>query len=231
MHFREEEELSMPRLEAAVDTARECGYAAVSSNDHFVFQRPWLDGLTALASMIERSGEMKLATTIALAPLRGPVPLAKTLAAIDLLSGGRMIAAVGPGSTERDYEVVGVPFEERWKRLDESIALLRALLRGEEIPDTRHYPMPPETELTPLPQQAEGVPIWIGSWGSPAGLARVARLGDGWLASAYNTTPERFEAGRADVARRLEERGREAEGFPNALATMWTWVSADRAEG
>jgi alkanesulfonate monooxygenase SsuD/methylene tetrahydromethanopterin reductase-like flavin-dependent oxidoreductase (luciferase family) len=55
-------------------------------------------------------------------------------------------------------------------------------------------------------------------------------LGDGWLASAYNTTPERFSAARARLARALAERGRDADGFPNALATMWTWISDDRAE-
>jgi alkanesulfonate monooxygenase SsuD/methylene tetrahydromethanopterin reductase-like flavin-dependent oxidoreductase (luciferase family) len=206
MQFRDEE-LSMRRLEATVDTARECGFAAISANDHFVFQTPWLDGLTALASMVERSGEMQLATTIALAVLRGPVPLAKALVALDLLSEGRVIAAVGPGSSQRDYELFGIPFEERWKRLDEAVAALRELIQGDE--------------LEPGPWQRDGIPIWIGSWGSRAGLARVARLADGWLASAYNTTPDGFATARTALP----------DGFPNALATMWTWVSEDQAEG
>ena len=147
-----EEPLSLRRLEGAVDTARDCGFAAVSANDHFVFQTPWLDGLTALASVIERSGKMALATTVSLAVLRGPVPLAKALAAIDVLSGGRLVAAVGPGSSERDYRVLGIPFEERWKRFDEAIAVLRALLKGEPLPDQpRYYPVPPDLELAPRP--------------------------------------------------------------------------------
>jgi alkanesulfonate monooxygenase SsuD/methylene tetrahydromethanopterin reductase-like flavin-dependent oxidoreductase (luciferase family) len=214
-----EEPLSLQRLEKAVDAARECGFAAVSANDHFVFQTPWLDGPTALASMIERSGEMMLATTVSLAVLRGPVPLAKALVAIDILSGGRLIAGVGPGSSARDYEALGVSFEERWKRFDEALAVLRPLLKAERVGDLA---------LAPAPERE--IPLWIGSWGSKAGLARVARAGDGWLASAYNTTPERFAAARADLARELEDRGREAESFPNGLATMWTWVSQDRAE-
>jgi alkanesulfonate monooxygenase SsuD/methylene tetrahydromethanopterin reductase-like flavin-dependent oxidoreductase (luciferase family) len=213
-----EELLSLQRLQATVDTARDCGFAAVAANDHFVFQTPWLDGPTALASMIERSGEMALATTISLAVLRGPVPLAKALAAIDVLSEGRLVAALGPGSSERDYQVLGVPFEERWKRFDKAIAQLRALLKA-------------DSDLMPGPWRADGVPLWIGSWGSRAGLARVARAGDGWLASAYNTTPERFAAARTDLAQALEDRGRDAAAFPNALATMWTWVSKDHAEG
>jgi alkanesulfonate monooxygenase SsuD/methylene tetrahydromethanopterin reductase-like flavin-dependent oxidoreductase (luciferase family) len=57
-----------------------------------LFQAPWLDGPTALAAVLDRSGDMELATTLALVALRGPVPSAKTLAALDVLSGGRVIA-------------------------------------------------------------------------------------------------------------------------------------------
>jgi alkanesulfonate monooxygenase SsuD/methylene tetrahydromethanopterin reductase-like flavin-dependent oxidoreductase (luciferase family) len=227
-----EERLSLGRLETAVDAARECGFAAVSANDHFVFRTPWLDGPTALASMIERSGRLTLATTVSLAVLRGPVPLAKALAAIDILSDGRLIAALGPGSSQHDYDALGVSFDERWTRFDEALAVLRALLERESSPeDARYYRVPFDLELAPRPRRPGGIPLWVGSWGSRAGLARVARAGDGWLASAYNTTPERFSAARARLARELEDRGREADGFPNALATMWTWVSKDRAEG
>jgi alkanesulfonate monooxygenase SsuD/methylene tetrahydromethanopterin reductase-like flavin-dependent oxidoreductase (luciferase family) len=226
-----DEALSLRRLQATVDAARDCGFAAVSANDHFVFQTPWLDGPTALASVIERSGEMALATTVSLAVVRGPISVAKALAAIDVLSEGRLVAALGPGSSERDYAVAGIPFEERWKRFDEAVAVLRALLRREPMPvEPRYYPMPSDVELAPQPWRRDGIPLWIGSWGSNAGIARVARAGDGWLASAYNTTPERFATARTALTRALEERGRAADGFPNALATMWTWVASDRAQ-
>jgi alkanesulfonate monooxygenase SsuD/methylene tetrahydromethanopterin reductase-like flavin-dependent oxidoreductase (luciferase family) len=214
-----DEPLSLARVRRVVDTARECGFAAVSANDHFVFRTAWLDGPTALASVIEASGEMGLATTVALSALRGPVALAKSLAAIDILSGGRLIAGVGPGSSQRDYDAVGVPFDERWKRFEESVVLLRALLAGAPVPEGRFHRLPAELVLAPAP--ARPVPVWVGSWGSAAGLARVTRIADGWLASAYNTTPERFAAARERLA----------DGFPNALATMWTWVAEDRAEG
>src|SRR5215207_6538541 len=116
-----DEPLSLERLQATVDVARDCGFSAVSANDHLVFQTPWLDGPTAIASMIERSGEMTLATTVSLAVLRGPVPLAKMLAALDVLSEGRAIAGVGPGSSHRDYELLGVSFDERWERFDDAL--------------------------------------------------------------------------------------------------------------
>jgi alkanesulfonate monooxygenase SsuD/methylene tetrahydromethanopterin reductase-like flavin-dependent oxidoreductase (luciferase family) len=199
-----DEPLSLRRLQAAADAARDGGFAAISANDHLFFATPWLDGPTALASVIERSGQMELATTIALVVMRGAVPLAKTLTALDVMSGGRVVAGVGPGSSARDYEAAGIPFDERWKRFEEAVVSLRAAF----------------SEVAPAPARAGGIPIWIGSWGSPAGLRRVARLADGWLASAYNTTPERFAAGRAELP----------DGFPNALSTMWTWVTEDRAE-
>jgi alkanesulfonate monooxygenase SsuD/methylene tetrahydromethanopterin reductase-like flavin-dependent oxidoreductase (luciferase family) len=228
MEFRGEGQ-SRSRVTDAVDAARECGFDAVSANDHLVFSTPWLDGLTALASVIERSGEMTLATTISLAAVRGPVPLAKALAALDLLSDGRVIAGVGPGSSEGDYKAMGIRFEERWKRFEEAVVALRALLRGELPAEAAHFSLPGE-HLAPSPHQEDGIPIWIGSWGSDAGLARVARLADGWLASAYNTTPSRFATARESLAQKLRERGGDPRGFPNALVTMWTWVTEDRAD-
>ena len=133
----------------------------------------------ALASMIERSGEMALATTVSLAVLRGPVPLAKTLAAIDVLSEGRLIAALGPGSSKRDYDALGMPFEERWKRFDEAIAVLRALLKGEPMPEqARHYPLPPDVELAPGPRHSGA-----SRFGSEAGARRR-----GWLESRGRAT-------------------------------------------
>jgi alkanesulfonate monooxygenase SsuD/methylene tetrahydromethanopterin reductase-like flavin-dependent oxidoreductase (luciferase family) len=219
MEFGDEGQ-SLARLTRAVDAARECSYAAVSANDHFLFQRPWLDGPTALAAVVDRSGAMELATTVSLVALRGPVPLAKTLAALDLLSDGRVIAGVGPGSSERDYEAIGVPYEERWKRFDEATAILRALLR-DELPDS---------QLAPAPRRSGGIPLWIGSWGSAAGLRRVARLGDGWFASAYNTNPERFKAAKESLSEELHARGRDPGSFPRALVTMWTWITTDARE-
>src|SRR5439155_13302913 len=81
----------------------------------------------------------------------------------------------------------------------------------------------------PRPARPEGPPIWIGSWGSEAGLRRVARLGDAWLASAYNTTPDLMRVGRESLRSLLEKAGREANQFPVALATMWTYVTRDKA--
>src|SRR5215204_2849180 len=172
MEFGDEGQ-SLPRLTRAVDAARDCGLAAVSANDHFLFGTPWLDGPTALAAIVERSGAMQLATTVSLVSLRGPVQLAKTLAALDLLSNGRVVAGVGPGSSKRDYDAVGVPYEERWERFEEATAILRSLLRGDPAPEPRRHYALPGPHLAPAPRRPGGIPLWIGSWGSKAGLRRV----------------------------------------------------------
>src|SRR3954454_24187357 len=94
---------SLNHLTAYTETAAQLGFSALSTNDHMVFSVPWLDGPVALAAGMEHTGDMTLATTVALAVVRGPVPVAKTLGAIDRLSGGRLVAAVGPGSSRDDY--------------------------------------------------------------------------------------------------------------------------------
>ena len=140
------------------------------------------------------------------------------------------MAGLGPGSSKNDYDALGIPFEERWKRFDEAVAILGGLVGGRPFPPTTRYYQPPQESLTPRPRQSGGIPLWIGSWGSGAGLRRVARLADGWLASAYNTTPKRFAAARAQLAAELRARGKSPDGFPNALATMWTWVTESQPE-
>ncbi|MBM2810837.1 MAG: Bac luciferase protein [Chloroflexi bacterium] len=194
-----------------------------------MFARPWLDGLTALTAVLARSGEMKLATTVAVPVLRGPAATAKILAAIDVLSNGRLVVGVGPGSSARDYEVVGVPWDDRWKRLDESVLLLRALWRDDDEGFQGNYYSTAGIKMAPVPIQRPGPPIWIGSWGSGAGLRRVARLADGWLASGYNTTPELFAEAWRNILTHVAAAGRDATRFPNGIATMWCYVTDDRA--
>jgi probable F420-dependent oxidoreductase len=223
---------TLAHLTAYTRTAARLGFRALAANDHLLFSLPWLDGPTALAAMVEHSGAMDLMTTVALPAVRGPVPLAKALAAIDRLSGGRMVAAVGPGSSEADYASVGLAFDERWRRLDEAIDVLRALWRRSGPAFAGRYYSSEGIRPEPHPTRPEGIPIWVGSWGSAAGLRRVARLGDGWLASAYNTTPQEFDAAWARLREQLPAHGKDPDTFPNALATMWFHItdSSDEAE-
>ena len=223
------EQRSLDDLLAFTEAARDLGYTHLCANDHLVFSRPWLDGPTALAAVVARSGQMTLATTVTVPVLRGPAATAKILATIDLLSAGRLVVGLGPGSSARDFELVGLPFEERWKRLDEAVQTLRSFWRADEVSFQGSFYSTAGFTLAPTPAQRPGPPIWIGSWGSPAGLRRVARLADGWLASGYNTTPELFAQAWSDVQAEVARRGRDASHFANGIATMWCYVTEDRA--
>jgi alkanesulfonate monooxygenase SsuD/methylene tetrahydromethanopterin reductase-like flavin-dependent oxidoreductase (luciferase family) len=217
------------RILATVRTAAELDFWGISANDHLIFSRPWIDGPTALAMAIPFIGELKVCTTISLPTIRGPLPLAKTLISLNALAEGRLVAGIGPGSSSRDYAAAGVPFDQRWKRFDEAARVLRQILRGEEPVDGEYYASSTVAgELQPRPD--DPIPIWIGSWGSDAGLRRVARLADGWLASGYNTTPEEFGEAKIKLDVTLADYGKGSIDFPNGLATMWLWVTDDRSE-
>ncbi|MBI2862823.1 MAG: TIGR03619 family F420-dependent LLM class oxidoreductase [Chloroflexi bacterium] len=220
---------TLQRLLECAKTAEQLGFQGLAANDHLLFPRPWLDGPTALAAVLSVTHRATLATTVALPVLRGPTTTAKGLAAIDLLSGGRLIVGVGAGSSLRDYAAVGIPFEERWRRLDEAIQALRALWRRESLGFKGKFYSTQDVVLEPYPAQQSGPPIWIGSWGSEAGLLRTARLGDGWMASAYNTTPEAFASAWQRLRTHVKEANKDPDHFPNAISTMFFYVTEERA--
>ena len=213
-------------LRAYVATAAELGFVMVSANDHLVWRRPWLDGPTSLASVLGSAGSMALATSVALPVVRHPVVLAKAIASLALLSEGPVIAALGPGSSAADYEAVGLPFAERWARFDECLHLVRALVRGERPDDGQYYKVG-GLRLDPLP--ATPPQVWFGSWGSDVRLRRMAGATDGWLASAYNTTPAQFAEARSRLDGHLLAEGRDPATYPDAIATAWMYVTHEPA--
>jgi alkanesulfonate monooxygenase SsuD/methylene tetrahydromethanopterin reductase-like flavin-dependent oxidoreductase (luciferase family) len=220
---------SLGLLREYAAAAARLGFGSLSANDHLLFRRPWLDGPTALAAVVDLTEQMTIATTVCLPVVRGPVQTAKTLAALDVLSGGRLVVGISAGSSPHDYAAVGIPFEERWPRFEEAAQTLHALLHEDRPVFAGTFYSTGNVVLEPRPVQRPGPPIWIGSWGSRPGLRRVARLADGWLASAYNTTPDTFRDGLAYLEEQLAASGKDPLGFPNGLATMWLHVTERRA--
>jgi len=106
------------------------------------------------------AGNMAVGTSVILAVVRGPVPMAKALAAIDILSNGRLFVGIGPGSSARDYEIVALNYEERWKRFDETIQVLRSLWSGDSVGFTGRFYSTAEIDLEPKPLQKPTPPIW-----------------------------------------------------------------------
>ena len=221
-------DVSARELAAYASRAEELGFAVLAANDHLVFTRPWLDSLTSLAAVVTSTQDIKLMTTIALPVVRGPVQLAKALSTIAALSDGRVVAGLGPGSHRGDYEAAGVDFEERWPRFEEAVRVLRQLLGADPDPWSGRFYRTVNIDLEPKPKAP--IPIWIGSWGSDVGLKRVARLADGWLASAYNTDPQLFAVGRHRLDELLVTSGRNVDSFPNAIATMFFHITDSRSE-
>lgn len=221
-------EPDLRQVREVAETAHQLGFAAIAANDHLAFHRPWLDGPSLLAAVAESARPLELVTTVALPTVRGPVQLAVTLSTLAHLAPGRVVAGVGAGSSAVDYALAGVPFNDRWRRFDESCRVLRALLQSDRPPPGWAELLSGAGVLSP----PAPVPLWLASWGSAAGVRRVARLGDGWLASAYNTTPSAFTEARRLLVAELQRRGRDPDAFPAAVATMWTWIDRDeeRAE-
>ena len=226
----DEESFTLDRLIGVARTAKRLGFGTISANDHLVYGRPWLDGPVALAAIVAAAPSARLMTSVSLPVVRGPVALAKALSAIDLLSGGRVEAGLGPGSSEADYAVAGIPFVERWARFDEAVAAMRALWDPDGAPFLGRYYDTTGVRLMPPPAQPKGPPILIGSWGSAAGLRRVARLADGWLASGYNTTPESFATSWSTLRGLLAADGRDPAAFSSTMATTWLYVTDDDAK-
>ena len=138
----------------------------------------WLEPLTVLSVVAGRTSRVRLATGIMVAALRRPVVLAKSLATLDVLSGGRVDLGVGVGWQRAEYDAAGLPFAERGRLLDESLDLCQRLWR-EPVVD---MPGVGPIHQMPKPVQAGGVPIWVsGRSTNRRVLDRVARFGSGWI--------------------------------------------------
>jgi probable F420-dependent oxidoreductase len=164
----------------------------------------------ALSVFAGLTTRVRLGTSVLVLPLRQPAILAKQLASLDYLSGGRLIVGVGLGENPSDYAAAGVPFAERGPRCDELIAALRAAwARTPKAFAGRFYNFE-QFWIDPPPVQNGGPPIWVGGV-SNAALRRAGTLGDGW--HAYLVDPESYRRGLAAVRAHAEQAGRD----PNAI--------------
>ena len=139
-----------------------------------------VDPLVALSWMAALTGTIELGTNILVLPQRNPVVLAKALATLDSLSGGRVLLGVGVGWAKEEMDAIGVDFRSRGKRTDEGIAVLRALWGQDHATYEGAFHRFAGACSFPKPLRPGGVPVLIGGE-SEAALRRVARLGDGWL--------------------------------------------------
>jgi len=179
-------------IRQAAMQAEALGFADVWTSEHIItpagamyppspnFYDPVLS-LTWAAAFTTRVG---LGTSVLVLPMRHPLPLAKELATLQNLSGGRLILGAGVGWLEAEFAALGVPFNERGRRMDEGIALMRAVWRDDPVSfPTRWIPAVVDN-MRMMPKPEKPIPIWIGGT-SDAALKRAARL-DGWHGSRAN---------------------------------------------
>ncbi|EFC83211.1 LLM class flavin-dependent oxidoreductase [Parafrankia sp. EUN1f] len=173
------------------------GFTSLFVNDTLI--SPRIEALTMLAALAPATESVALGTGALLPFLRRPIQAAQSLASIDLLSGGRLTVAVGagfPGPFGRPfYDLSEVPWERRFTRLDETVALWRALWNGA---GSFHGELLRFTDLPPAtrPFRPDGPPIWLGG-ATPAALGRTGRMYDGWL--PYPPDPADYASGLRDV--------------------------------
>lgn len=217
--------------------AETLGYDSLSINDHIVFHTSWLDAISTLSAVAASTTHILVGTSILNIVVRNPVVCAKALAAIDILSSGRLFAGVGPGSYRGDYEACGIDFNERWSRFSEALQMVVMMLTSSDNNNVnrmlfaykgRYYTLK-DALLTPKPVQKPHPPIYVGSWGSDVGLKRLAKYSNGWMASAYNITPAKFkEKWNFLLAYRKSLGKEEDELFDNSVVSMFGYIHDDK---
>ena len=216
--------------------AEALGYDSLSANDHIVFHTSWLDALSTISVVAASTTRILIGTSILNIVVRNPVVSAKALAAIDILSSGRLFAGVGPGSHIGDYDACGIDFNQRWPRFSEALQILVRLLSSGDNTSSSSMPFSYKGKyynlkdifLTPKPVQKPHPPIYVGSWGSDIGLKRLARYSNGWMASAYNITPAKFKEKWKFLLSYRKSIGREEEAFENSVMSMFGYIDDDK---
>jgi probable F420-dependent oxidoreductase len=172
---------------------------------------PWPEPLTLLAAIATATSSVRLGTGILIAPLRGASLLAKTVATLDALSGGRVDLGVGVGWQPEEFEAAGVPFERRWSRLEDALGACRAL--WEDGPASFSSPTVSFEQIwcRPQPSQAR-LPVWFGANATERTARRIAELGDGWMPLSAGT-PDEISAGVSVIADAYRAVGRDPAGL------------------
>lgn len=206
-------------------TADETGFAALWLPDHVLPPGEYgtasgfggvYEALITLGHLAAVTRRIRLGTSVLVLPLRNPFVVAKQVATLDRLSGGRMVLGVGAGWSEQEYAAVGVPFGERGARLDEGIDLLRTLWRGETAFTGDRFGFGYGVFE---PKPARPIPIMVGGISRRA-FRRVAERADEWQGLGH--TPETF-ARDAAMIKDLTDR-------PLRLSTRIQWEDESVAE-
>ena len=208
--------------------AEESGFDSIWTGEHVAMPvgdnpvgidaaTPILDSLVTLGHLAAHTERVRLGTGILVLPHHNPMLLAKALATLDVVSGGRLIAGFGGGYVEAEFKALGVSFRHRGAITDEYLDAMRAIWT-EEVPRfSGRFASFGDVRCEPKPVQRPHPPIVIGGR-SPAALRRAARIGDGWYGFAL-TVEQTAEIVR-DLGRLRAELGRSDRPFEISLTTF-----------
>jgi probable F420-dependent oxidoreductase len=213
-------------LGAVAAEAERLGFDSLWAGDHIAFPAPIVDPFQILACYAAHTRRIRIGTCVYLLPLRHPTLIAKMVASLDHLSGGRVIFGVGVGGEfPGEFQACGVPVGERGARSNEAIRALRRLWQDGEVTHAGRFFEIGPVRLAPPPRQSGGPPIWVGGR-SEAALRRTARLGEGYV--GYMLDPQGFRR-RMDRIRALAAAaGRERQHF-TAAVMAFAVIDRDRS--
>jgi probable F420-dependent oxidoreductase len=175
----------------------------------------WLDPIVTLSVIAGATERVGLGTSVFVIPYRDPVTLAAELAALDVLSDGRLTLGVGAGWMREEFEAIGVPPGERGARTDEHIEVLKTLWTDDPATFKGRFTSFENVVLATRPRTEGGPPIWVGGNTEP-GLRRALRLGDGW--HGFEVFPDEIPGIRAELERLGEEVGRDPSEIELSVA-------------
>src|SRR5215216_1360 len=191
--------------------AEHLGYADLWLTDNLLGGRPHLEPVTLLAYAAACTERIRLGVSVIILNQRNPVALAKELASLDQLSGGRLTVGVGLGGGTATYPAFGIGEERPVARFTEGLRVMRALWSEERVDLRGDFFRLEGVAMGPTPVQRPHPPVWIGG-SAPAALRRAARLGDGWMGAGSARNEDFFDQiGR--VRRYIEELGRDEASF------------------
>jgi probable F420-dependent oxidoreductase len=180
-------------IDAAAETAARVGWHSAFTTDHILVEPSArsedyfnvFDAVVTVAHVAAREPSLRVGISVVVVPMRNAIVLAKELATLDALSGGRLIVGVGVGwnAVEFGYVGAGERFHRRGAYLEETVSIWRQLWRGDEGSFHGRFHEFEEVRFGPLPPQGEDLPIWFGGRNEKA-LRRAARLGQGYHSSA-----------------------------------------------
>lgn len=180
---------------------------------------PWYDALVVMAQAAAVTSRVTIGCAVLVVPMRNPIVLAKQLASLDELSGGRIELGAGAGWYAEEFEALGIDFERRGKRFDESLELLRRCWTGRpEAFDGVQFTLPAGVIHHPTP--AHHIPILVGGMSGPA-LRRSAEQ-DGWLAlqRAAHLDPSEIATARERMRQLADDAGRDPQGLRTVLRVI-----------